>query len=299
MKFSDEKGRNWLLPVPSAPSIRWILSALRCNKQKGFVNCCLITAEKSDKEKIVILHLKKSIRKRQVDKLLKLKSEKKMGYIDEIKGELKSQGYYALRTIQISGSARQKQLLSVTKHNSLQKTKQPSKTNTLEATKDMETTSKPKNSGAYSEQAVTEYTTQRVKCELLDCLEQDAGLDVSGCIDLPQTVRMVCDTIKKLMLDSKILFTNIEDLEDDRNQDRTRIMNLVEQCEVFNKLYTAKLEVHKKLYEELFDQHQNLKSRFSRMERRETETMERAYQRFEEWKTQVDPAAAGARGGCQ
>jgi chromosome segregation ATPase len=98
---------------------------------------------------------------------------------------------------------------------------------------------------------------------------------------------MVSETIKKLMSDCKILFTNIEDLMDDREQDKRRIKYLTEECKDLKKLYEAKLQVQKTSYHELYDQLRNLQARCSHIQRRETEAMAESYRRFEEWKKKL------------
>ena len=262
-----DKGCNWLLPLPSKSSLKRIRSALRRSRQKGFENSSLIIAEKNEHENIAILHLKKSIRKGQVDNLLKLKCQRKLGKIDEVKSELKSQGYSVFRRIQISGSERQTGPLPLPKRIS------------------------PKDCGGGAVQEVPEYSTQNVLRDLLACLEEVVGVDVSGGTTLPQAMKMVRETIKNLMLDSKILFTNIEDLKDDNTQDRCRIRALTERYEGLKAFYEAKLEVKKNQYDELYSQYQNLQARCSHIERRETETMEASYRRFGDWKTNFVSAA--------
>ena len=255
------------------------------------MNCCLIIAEKGDNENIAILHLKKSIRKGQVDKLLKLKCQRKMGKIDEIKSDLKGQGYSVFRFVRISGSKPHKSPFQLPKRVSTLKSKRQSQLETLSrmAAKDMASAENMCGSGAVH--GVPACSTQNMLSELLVCLEGEVGIDVSGCTHLPQAIKMVCETIKSLMLDLKILFTNIEDLQDDRNQDRSRIRALKEKYEGLQALYEAKLEVKKNNYDELYSQYQNLQARCSHIERRETETMEESYRRLREWKTHFVSAA--------
>jgi hypothetical protein len=282
MESSSDKGYNWILPLPSKSSQRLILSALLRNKQKGFSNCSLIVAENRDKEKIAILHLKKSIRKGQVDDLLNLKSQKKVGCIDEIKSELRSQGYSEFRSFPISEL--EKKRLSTRKFGPVHKVKPGIRTNALDK---MARTEAKSTEGENAGPNVGKFSAQDMQKDLLICLKEEAGLEISECTDVRETLKMVSETIKKLMSDCKILFTNIEDLMDDREQDKRRIKYLTEECKDLKKLYEAKLQVQKTSYHELYDQLRNLQARCSHIQRRETEAMAESYRRFEEWKKKL------------
>ena len=200
-------------------------------------------------EKIAILHLKKSIRKGQVGRLFKIKIEKGIGSLDDIKSKLKSQGYDLFSSI------------SVPKY----------KERSIEA--------------EFTEIGLAEYSTEDLQHKLMLSLEQDAGLDISGCTKLQQVVLMACEAIKMLSMRSQILFTNIDDLQDDIKPSLTQINSLKDQTKGLTEFYEAKLKVQQDQYKELKEQFENLRTRHSRLVRRESDTLSESSRRIEEWMT--------------
>ncbi len=251
MGSESKKSNNWLLAMPSKYSDEAFASALRHSGQKGFTNCTIILAENRSKKTIAILHLKKSIRKGQVERLFKLNSQKGIGSLDAIKSKLKSQGYDLFRTLPMYGP---------------------------------EKSTEAKN----SENGLAEYSSKDVQRELLLCLKNDAGLDISGCTELPQAVQMVREAVKMLAMRSQILFTNIDDLKDDIKQFLIQINALKDKAKSHTELYEAKLKVQQDQYNELKEQFESLRTRYRRMERREFETLDESSRRIEEWMTKFD-----------
>jgi hypothetical protein len=197
-------------------------------------------------EKIAILHLQKSIRRGQVDRLLKLKIEKGNGSLNEIKSKLKSRGYNVFSTISVGN-------------------------------KDTE--------AKIAEMGLPEHSTEALQRKLLHCLEHDVGLDISGCTELPQAVQMACEALKMLTMRSQILFTNIDDLQGDNKQYLTQIKALQVQTQGLTELHAAKLKVQQDQYKALKEQFENLRSRHSRLVRRESDTLSESSRRIEEWMT--------------
>lgn len=254
------RGCNWLLSVPES-SEEQILTALHQNKQKVFADCGLIAVESPQKietvkaakgkagKAIMILHLKKSIRKAQVDnifkeKILKIESRKLYGTLNQIKDELKRNGYTQFRSVAISGCT-------------------PTKRQFQKA----------------SQLALSAHS------ELLNCLENDADIDTSGCTELPQTIMIVRQTIKMLVNKSNILFTNIEDLEDDIKQDQIRIDALKRERDALKAIYETKLQAEQDKYAELYQQYDRLHDRCKLLQKREAETSIESSRRVEKWMT--------------
>ena len=254
------RGCNWLLSVPES-SEEQILTALHQNKQKVFADCGLIAVESPQKietvkaakgkagKAIMILHLKKSIRKAQVDnifkeKILKIESRKLYGTLNQIKDELKRNGYTQFRSVAISGCT-------------------PTKRQFQKASQ----------------------LTLSAHSELLNCLENDADIDTSGCTELPQTIMIVRQTIKMLVNKSNILFTNIEDLEDDIKQDQIRIDALKRERDALKAIYETKLQAEQDKYAELYQQYDRLHDRCKLLQKREAETSIESSRRVEKWMT--------------
>ena len=202
---------------------------------------------------MAILHLKTSIRKVQVDRTLlnlKIESQKLFGTLDLIKDSLQRKGY-----------SQSRRTISSPKTRPYQKAMQPIL--------------------KYSAQLA-----QNAHNELLDCLEKDAEIDISGCTELPQTVMVVRKTMKTMALDTNILFTNIEDLKDDIQADSIRIEALQRQNKNLKTMCEAKFQAQQDRYAELHKQFEHLRARCNHIEKREAETMRESRQRIEKWKSQ-------------
>jgi hypothetical protein len=124
--------------------------------------------------------------------------------------------------------------------------------------------------------------------DLLSCLEDDAEINISQCTELSQTVKMVCKKLKAHELEAQILFTNIEDLQDDAKHDQIRIDALKIQHKNLRAMYEAKLQAQKDKYDELFQQFENLRTRCTHMEKRERETLNESCRRIKEWMSGKD-----------
>jgi hypothetical protein len=249
MNRTSGKGNNWLLSMPSTYSTDEIVSALRCSGQKCFTDSLIILAENRSIEKVAILHLKKSIRKGQVDRLFKFKIEKGNGSLNEIKSNLERRGYILFSTISVPEN------------------------------KDRSTEAK------LAEKGLAEHSTEYLQSKLLHCLKQNAGLDISGCTELPQAVQMACEAVKMLSMRSQILITNIDDLQEDNKQFQTQITALKVQTKGLTEFHAAKLKVQQDQYKELKEQFENLRSRHSRLVRRESDTLSESSRCIEEWMT--------------
>jgi hypothetical protein len=277
-----EKGNNWLLSMPSTYSEEELVSALRHSGQKGFMKSLIILAENRSMEKIAILHLKKSIRKRQVDRLFKFKIERGNGSLDDIKSNLKSRGYDLFSTITVPENkdmteakiAENKDMSTEAK---IAENKDMSTEAKIAENKDMSTEAK------IAEMGLAEYSTEELHRKLLHCLEKDAGLDISGCTELPQAVQMACEAIKMLTMRSRILFTYNEDLQNDIKQFPTQIDALKVQTKGLTELFEAELKVQQDQYKELKEQFENLRTRHSKLVRRESDTLGESSRRIEEW----------------
>ena len=288
---SCEKGYNWLLPLPSELSEKSLVSSLLSNSQNGFANCSLIIAadseRASDTGKVAILHLRKSIRKRQVDGLFKLESRKLIGNLDTIKSNLMQEGYSLFRTlpisrsVPISGSALTKQVM---KRDSFLKANPP--------------TSAGKNRKCATSQKLAELVGLRT--EVLACLQTDAGLELSASIGLPEIAAVLRETIQGLMLDNKICLTHIEDLEDEMRNDESRIEDFKRHIETLKKSHEVTLQTKDDRYKQLHAKYENLRSRFAHIERRENETSLDSHRRLQEWKARsVDAQVSCCSHPCQ
>ena len=287
MKVKGVKGKSWLLTLSSTFSEEHVVSALQKSVQKGFTNCRLFIAKNSqpDTGKAAILHLQKSILKGQVDGLFNSESKRMNGNIVHIKSKLKINGYSLFHSLQIPGSGRSQATKKRVKRDSrsYQNTEPFAKSDTY--------------CGRDIGQELAKYST--LQDELLEFLKSEAGLDVSGCTELSQTMQIVREMIKTLMSESKILFTNIEDLEDDHKQDKSRIEALQKKLSILRRAYETKLRFEEERYEELKIQFENLRSRFRHIERRESETLLESHRRLEEWMSSfVDHHAQINDGAC-
>ncbi len=256
------RGNNWLLSLHSESSEESseerILTTLRRNGQSIFANCALIVAEsthKIQKKKVAILHLKKSIRKVQIDRTfldLKIESEKLFGTLDLIKDSLQRNGYSQFHRMHISGSP---------------------------------PTTRPYQKKIQPTVLYSAQLAQNAHSELLDCLKTNAEVDISGCTDLPQTVMMVIKTIQTMTIETNALFTNIEDLQDDIKTDQIRINALKRQNKNLKTMYDAKFQAQHDRYAELNQQFEHLRTRCNHMERREAETLSQSRRRVMTWMT--------------
>jgi hypothetical protein len=252
------RGNNWLLSLHSESSEEKILTTLQHSGEKVYADSALIVFEctkRIEKKKVAILHLKKSIRKVQIDRTLlnlKIESQKLFGTLDLIKDSLQRKGYSQFRRT-ISGSSHK----------------------TRPYKKSMQLTLK------YSAQLA-----EHAHNELLDCLKKDAEIDIAGCTELPQTVMEVRKTMKTMALETKMLFTNIEDLKDDIQTDSIRIEALKRQNKNLKTMYEAKFQAQQDRYAELHQQFEHLRARCNHIEKREAETMSESRRRIEKRTTQ-------------
>jgi hypothetical protein len=264
----ERKGKSWLLPLSSEFHEKSILSALQSNEQKGFANCALMIAENIYKKKLAILHLKKPIRKGQVDGLCKVKSQKIMGDLCDIERKLRGRGYTMFRSLKISGPEM--------------------KTRTPPTTKPMQRDSPQKDkhstiAGNHCEFGTVEELAE-LHSELLQCLRDDAGLHVSGCPDISRTVQMIRNTIQGLMLDSKILVNDIQNLKDVAKQKQSKIEALHKKDKVRMKAHEANLEIAHQRSADLKASYDDLYSHYINIKRRESETLQETRRRIEEWR---------------
>ncbi len=88
-------------------------------------------------------------------------------------------------------------------------------------------------------------STQIAQLELLGSLEKDVNLDISVWTELLQTVVLVHTTIEMLVLKSNIMFTKVEDLQDNAKQDLIGINALKQQQKNMKTMYEAKLQPSK------------------------------------------------------
>jgi hypothetical protein len=246
------RGNNWLIVLHPESSEEQILKALEINGQKGFADCALIFVESTqriEKKKVAILHLKRSIRKVQVERTffnLKVQVEKLFGTLDQIKDTLQTKRTQ-FRRMHMSGSSISKRHF----HKAM-----------------------PPTAG---------YSSVLAQRDLLDCLEKDAQVDVSQCTELRQTVVMVRKTIKADALESKFLFRYIDHLKDDAKQDRIRIEALEKQHQNLKTIYGAKLQAQEDRYDELKQQYELLSARYKHLEMREAEKFSEDCRKVDEW----------------